>query len=148
MAKTDISFKNILVPYDGSSYSNNAFKKALDIAKADGSKIIVFMLIEEVYSTIMGYSGINNKVIKKQQSTAMNYSSKLKSVATNLGVPFTFKIKQGSNPVKEIINCATSYKCDLIVLGSHGRTGWSKLILGSVANGVVQHAKSAVLVVK
>jgi nucleotide-binding universal stress UspA family protein len=96
----------------------------------------------------MGYSGINNKVIKKQRSVATKYSSKLKSVATNLGVPFSFKIKQGSNPVKEIINFATSYKCDLIVLGSHGRTGWSKLILGSVANGVVQHAKSSVLVVK
>ena len=50
--------------------------------------------------------------------------------------------------VKEIVNFAKSKKFDLIVMGSHGRTGLNKLILGSVANGVAQQAKCSVMVVK
>lgn len=148
MAKVVMTFKNILVPYDASPYSGRAFRKALDIAKTDGSKIVVFTLIEGEYSAVMGYSKINPEVIKKQRSAAMKYISNLKLLAKNANVPFTFKIQQGTNPVKEIVKFTASHKCDLIVMGSHGKNAWNRLILGSVANGVVQRAKAAVMVVR
>jgi len=141
-------FKNILVPYDATSFANRAFRKALDIAKKDGSKITIFTVIEGEYSAIMGYSKINPQVIKKQQNVAKKYSYKLESTAKNSGVPISVKIKQGIKIVKEIINFAKSKKSNLIVMGSHGRTGLNKLILGSVANGVAQQAKCSVMVVK
>ena len=141
-------FKNILVPYDGTNFSNRAFQKALDIAKKDGSKITIFTVIEGEYSAIMGYSKINSQVIKKQQSTAKKYIYKLESSAKNSNVPISVKIKQGAIIVKEIINFAKSKKFNLIVMGSHGRTGLNKLILGSVTNGVAQQAKCSVMVVK
>jgi len=141
-------FKNILVPYDGTSFSNRAFRKALDIAKKDNSKITIFTVIEGEYSAIMGYSKINPQVIKKQQSAAKKYIYKLESSAKNSGVSITVKIKQGTKIVKEILDFAKSKKFNLIVMGSHGRTGINKLILGSVSNGVVQQAKCSVMVVK
>jgi len=141
-------FKNILVPYDGTSFSNRAFQKALDIAKKDNSKITIFTVIEGEYSAIMGYSKINPQVIKKQQSAAKKYIYKLESSAKNSGVSITVKIKQGTKIVKEILDFAKSKKFNLIVMGSHGRTGINKLILGSVSNGVVQQAKCSVMVVK
>jgi len=141
-------FKNILVPYDGTSFSNRAFQKALDIAKKDNSKITIFTVIEGEYSAIMGYSKINPQVIKKQQSAAKKYIYKLESSAKNNGVLITVKIKQGTKIVKEILDFAKSKKFNLIVMGSHGRTGINKVILGSVSNGVVQQAKCSVMVVK
>jgi len=137
-----------LVPYDGTSFSNRAFQKALDIAKKDNSKITIFTVIEGEYSAIMGYSKINPHVIKKQQSAAKKYIYKLESSAKNSGVSITVKIKQGTKIVKEILDFAKSKKFNLIVMGSHGRTGINKLILGSVSNGVVQQAKCSVMVVK
>jgi len=141
-------FKTILVPYDATSFSNRAFQKALDVAKKDGSKITIFTVIEGVYSAVGGFSKINPNVIKKQQSAAKKFIYKLESAAKNSNVPVSVKIKQGTLIVKEIINFAKSKKFDLIVIGSHGRTGLNKLILGSVANGVAQQAKCSVMVVK
>ena len=141
-------FKNILVPYDATSFSNRAFQKALDVAKKEGSKITIFTVIEGVYSAVGGFSKINPNVIKKQQNAAKKFIYKLESAAKNSNVSVSVKIKQGTLIVKEIINFAKSKKFDLIVIGSHGRTGLNKLILGSVANGVAQQAKCSVMVVK
>jgi nucleotide-binding universal stress UspA family protein len=141
-------FKNILVPYDGTNFSNRAFQRALDIAKKDGSKITIFTVIEGEYSAVRGFSKVNPQVIKKQQSAAKKYISKLESTAKNSDVSISVKIKQGAKIVKEIVNFAKSKKSNLIVMGSHGRTGLNKLILGSVANGIAQQAKCSVMVVK
>ena len=141
-------FKNILVPYDATSFSNRAFQRALDIAKKDGSKITIFTVIEGQYSAIMSYSKINLDIIKKQEKAAKKFIFALKSSAKKSNVPVFVKIKQGTTIVKEIVNFAKSKKFDLIVMGSHGRTGLNKLILGSVANGVAQQAKCSVMVVK
>lgn len=143
-----MAFKNILVPYDATSFANRAFQKALEIAKKDGSKITIFTVIEGEYSAILGYSKINPQVIKKQQRIAKKFIYKLESAAKNSNVPISVKIKQGTSIVKDILNFAKSKKSDLIIIGSHGRTGLNKLILGSVANGVVQQAKCSVMVVK
>ena len=59
-------FKNILIPYDATSFSNRAFQKALDIAKKDGSKITIFTVIAGEYSAIRGFTKINPQVIKTQ----------------------------------------------------------------------------------
>ncbi|MEM2160177.1 MAG: universal stress protein [Candidatus Nitrosotenuis sp.] len=57
-------------------------------------------------------------------------------------------ILESTQIVKTIVNYAKSHNSDLIVMGSHGRSGLDKLILGSVANGVLQRANCPVLVVK
>jgi len=141
-------FKNILVPYDGTNFSNRAFRKALDIAKKDGSKITIFTVIEGEYSAIRAYTRTNPEIIKKQENAAKKYIYKLEKTAKNLNIPISVKIKQGSSIIKEIISLANSKKSDLIVIGSHGRTGLNKFILGSVSNGVAQQAKCSVMVVK
>jgi nucleotide-binding universal stress UspA family protein len=141
-------FKNILVPYDATSFSNRAFRKALDIAKKDGSKITILTVVGGKYSAIRGFSKISPQIIKKQQRAAKKFIYNLESAAKSSNVSVSVKIKQGTIIVKEIINFAKSKKSDLIVIGSHGRTGLNKLILGSVANGVAQQVKCSVMVVK
>jgi len=144
-----MSFKNILVPYDASSYSERAFKNALEIAEKDNSKITVVTVIEGVYAATIGFTlKTNPEIIQKQIKAAEKFITKLKLASRKKGVSFSFKIIQGSAIVKTLINFTKSGKFDLVVMGSHGRTGFSKFVLGSVANGIAQHAKCPVLIVK
>ena len=76
------------------------------------------------------------------------YIEKLEKSAKKTNISFKFQIIKSSSTVNTIVTFAKSRKYDLIVMGSHGRTGLDKLILGSVANGVVQKSKCPVLVVK
>jgi nucleotide-binding universal stress UspA family protein len=68
-------------------------------------------------------------------------------VPTEARVPYEHHYLRGS-PVTEILNLAEVENVDLIVMGSHGRTGLSRLLMGSIAEGVMRQAKCPVLVVK
>jgi len=142
-------FKNILVPYDLSKQSNHAFKIALDMAKKYESKITVLTSIEgDSWHHKYYDSRADNELLRNQKKAATKYIERLEKEAKKGNVPFKFDIIKSTSTVKTIVDFAKSRKHDLIVMGSHGRTGLDKLILGSVANGVVQKSSCPVLIVK
>lgn len=142
-------FQNILVPYDLSKPANHAFKIALDMAKKYNSKITVLTSVEgDSWHHVYYDSRADNELIKKQKKAATAYISKLENLAKKANVPFKSQIIKSTSTVKTIVAFAKSRKHDLIVMGSHGRTGIDKLLLGSVANGVVQKSSCPVLIVK
>jgi len=143
-----MSFKEILVPFDGSSFAKRAYLRALDISQRHNSKITVIIVIKKEFPPIVGFSRMQPKLMKAHEKHAKKQIVNLKKIAEKRGVSFQSKIKQGTSIVKEIINFAKTKKFDLIVMGSHGRTGIKKLALGSVANGVIQHTKCPVMVTK
>lgn len=144
-----MSYSNIMVPYDASECSNRAFGHALEIAKKHESKITVVTVIEGVYAANIGFTTkIDPDVIKKQTKAAEKFIMKLKSAADREGVQFSLKILQGSSIVKTLVNFTKSKKFDLIVIGSHGRTGFNKFVLGSVSDGISCHVKCPVMIVK
>ena len=73
---------------------------------------------------------------------------RLEDMATKVGVSIKLQILKSTSVVNDIIKFSKSRKIDLIVMSSHGRTGIDKLILGSVANGVVQKTRCPVLLIK
>ena len=73
---------------------------------------------------------------------------KLEATANKAGVNIKLQILKSISVVKDITTFAKSRKMDLIVMSSHGRTGLDKVILGSVANGVVQRTRCPVLLIK
>ncbi len=142
-------FKNILVPYDLSKPSTRAFKVALDVAKKYGSSITVITCIEgDPWHHKFYDSRADAELLKKQKKAAADYISKLEESAKKANIPFKSRIIKAESIVKELVRFAKSHKFDLIVMGSHGRTGLDKLVLGSVANGVVQRVRCPVLLVK
>lgn len=143
-----MSFKEILVPYDGSSFAKRAYSRALDISQIHNSKITVIIIIKKEYPPIVGFSRMQPKLMKAHEKYAKKQIINLKGMAEKRGVPFQSKIKQGTSVVKEIINFTKTKRFDLIVMGSHGRTGFKRLALGSVANGVIQHTKCPVMVIR
>ncbi len=143
-------FKNILVPYDSSECSLRAFKIATEMVKKFNSKLTVVTVIPKSYLTIGRYSnvGYDEILLKEQRDSANSALSKLDSIAKKQGIDLAIDILESNSVVKQIVLFAKSEKFDLIVMGTHGRTGLSKLILGSVANGVSQRVSCNVLLIR
>ena len=142
-------FENILVPFDLSSPSNNAFKVALDIAQKYNSKITLLTCVEgDAWHHKFYDARADSELLKKQSRIATKYMEKLEDSANRAGVKIKLQILKSTSVVKDITTFAKSRKIDLIVMSSHGRTGLDKIILGSVANGVVQRSTIPVLLIK
>ena len=143
-----MEFKNILVAFDSSSYSYRAFRKALEVAE-EKSTVTIATVLTGFYQPSMGFS------VKYHQDELAKYTkvikktfSKLEKEAKKKNVKVTLRILQDPSVSVAIVNHVNSRKYDLVVIGSHGRTGLNKMILGSVANSVIQKVKCAVMVVK
>ncbi|MCJ8305978.1 MAG: universal stress protein [Nitrosopumilus sp.] len=141
--------RNILVPLDLSNQSTRAFKVALDVAEKYNSKVTILTCIEvDAWRHKYLDSRVNSQLVKKQSKVIKKYFEKLESLADKNNVSVKSQILTSKSTVKDIVNFAKSRKHDLVVIGSHGRTGFDKLLLGSVANGVSQKTKCHVLIVK
>jgi nucleotide-binding universal stress UspA family protein len=143
-------FKNILVPYDDSAYSIHAFKIAVDLAKKYDSKITIVTCLESDFRTPWyGYdSRASGSILKKQKEILQKSFSKLEVSAKKDKVTIISKILQDKSVVNAIVSFAKTQKIDLVVMGSHGRAGFDRFLLGSVANGVSQKVKCPVLIIK
>jgi nucleotide-binding universal stress UspA family protein len=147
--KITMAFSKILVPFDASTFSIKAFKTALDIAKKHGSEIHVLTCLEkENLGAWYKDKRINRKIINDAKNYAKDVLSNLEKDGKKLGIPVAIQIKEAKSISKEIAEYADSKKINLIVIGSHGQTGFNKIILGSVSNKVSQIAKCPVLIVK
>ena len=142
-------FQNILVPVDLSTQSTRAFKVALDIAKKRNSKITILTCLELDASHHLYYEARPSpQQIKKQSKVVKRHFETLESLAEKNNISIKSKILTSGSAVNNIVTFAKSQKHDLVVIGSHGRTGFDKLLLGSVANGVSQKTKCPILIVK
>jgi len=147
--KTNVSFKNILVAYDASGFANRAFKSALDVAKPDDGIITIATVVTGIFQPSIGFSMKSDKDLLKKQNKAMEkIFSNLKKTANKKGVVLSLKILRSPSVSKGILKYLNSHRFDLVVIGSHGRTGLNKVILGSVANEIVHKTNVPVMVVK
>ncbi|HOE52928.1 MAG TPA: universal stress protein [Methanomassiliicoccales archaeon] len=140
-----VLFKKILIPTDGSEYTKAAVRMGLEIAKASEAEVTALYVVDQTSfinfptdSTIISVYTL----LEKEGEEALEY---VKQEAERLGVKVTPRIEEGS-PSRKIVELSSEH--DLIVMGTLGRTGFSKLLLGSVAERVVRFAKCPVLVVR
>ncbi len=141
--------ENILVPVDGSEYSVKAFNVALDIAKKFEARISVLACLEkENISAWCINKTAHMQIIKDAEKFARDFISKLEKTAKDANISISVDIIETKSIPKEINNFAISKKIDLIVMGSHGRTGFNQFLLGSVSNAVSHTAKCPVLIIK
>jgi nucleotide-binding universal stress UspA family protein len=144
-----MEFKKILVAYDSSGFSNRAFKKALEIAEPYTSKITIATVITGIYQPSMGFSmKYSKELLEKHTKILKKIFAKLQAESKKKNLSLSFKILHDPSVSKAILNYVNSNNFDLVVIGSHGRTGLNKIILGSVANDVAHRANCSVMVVK
>ena len=138
-------YKKILVPTDGSEFAVKAQRHALFLAKVSGAEIVAVSVTEnnfvnglplddEVYQL--------NQILNERSEENLKEFDKLNE--DNIKV--THVVREGS-PAKVILEVSKEENVDLIVMGSSGKSGFDRFIMGSVADKVVNSAKCAVLVV-
>lgn len=156
---TSVSIKKILVPVDGSKPSDKAAEYAIDIANTRKASIVVVHVMHlPAYafapSPIEGMptpvvTAIPVTISSGERKMAEDYLNRVKEMAKKSGVSVETKIIENQpSIVHAITEFAEKEKCDLIVMGTKGRTGIKRFLLGSVASGVVTYAPCPVLVVR
>lgn len=141
-------FQNILVAYDDSPFSHRAFKVALDIAQHYKSKVTIVWFIEVYSAGWFGKDSAEVAELSLVHKTVKQKLSKLESVAKKKGVSIQSYSINSTSVAKPLIKFATSKKIDLLVLGSHGHSGFNRLFLGSVSESIKQRARCPVLIIK
>lgn len=148
-----MSWKTILVPHDFSSSANHAAALARDEAKAHGAKILLLHVIDLPHqlqpdTAIVPDTG--GSPISVKDYAVGSADAHLKDIAERLGkdgAHASWFVRVG-NPVDEITRFVDDNGVDLVVVGTHGRTGFAHLLLGSVAERVVRLAPCPVLTVR
>jgi len=140
-----MAFKNILVPTDGSEFTKPAIDRAIELAKAVGGSITAIYVIDHtVFGNIPMDSSVTSvyDMMNKEGHEATAY---VRNLCAKNGVEAKELIVEGA-PVKSIVSVSGDY--DIIVMGTLGRTGFAKLMMGSVAERVVRYAKCPVMVIR
>ena len=140
---TTVGWKKILIATDGSKFSEAATEKAIDFAGSYGGELMI-MSVVDVPAEFYGESpdAWDNLVVKAQA-----YVDKAKQRAEVSGVKVQAFVREAET-WQAIIDMAREKKADTIIMGSHGRTGLKRLLMGSVTEKVIGHAPCPVLVVK
>ena len=136
------------MPYDGSNYSNNAFKVALEIAIKFRSKITVVTCLFRPPEEEPFYISEHAKIIDELRNNAIVELQKLQKIAAMKKIPVEARVMSCSSVVEILTTFVNTNKVDLIVMGTRGRTGFKPLLLGSVSVGVSQYATCPTLLVK
>jgi nucleotide-binding universal stress UspA family protein len=136
-----LSWENILLATDGSTCCDNALARALEIAQERGAKLNV---VTVVYTNDEFYA-VGQDVVKELYQEADKVLDKVRKWAGDLGVQAELFVRDGE-PHQAITDMATEISASLIVMGSHGRKGLTRLLMGSVTERVIGYAECPVLV--
>ncbi|NTU94010.1 MAG: universal stress protein [Chlorobiaceae bacterium] len=141
-----ITIKSILCPLDFSNASKNAFRYACEFAKSMGSKIYLLHIVEPrpmAADMTLTYIPVEEDLEK----AAREDLEPLVADAKQQGVDIQADVMIGI-PAEVILQQIVDFDVSLLIMGSHGKTGLSRLLMGSVAEGVVRKAGVPVLIVK
>ncbi len=143
-------YQRILVPIDGSATSERALDEAIKFAQQQNSRIELVHVLEDIW-----YFDNENYLNYAELVQTMRYSGeKILAQAQNkflqAGVMVDIRLleAQGERVANVIINEAKNSQADLIIIGTHGRSGFSRMLMGSIAEGVVRMAHIPILLIR
>ena len=141
------TIRRVLVPVDFSDTAKHALAYGADIAKNFGAELELLHVYQLPMVTLPdGAVLASAEYISRLTASIQTELDRLAATAKELGVSVKTKLLEGA-PHECIVKTATDGKADMIVIGTHGRTGLTRLLLGSVAERVVRTAECPVLTV-
>jgi nucleotide-binding universal stress UspA family protein len=143
-AKSQIGWQKILVTTDGSKYSKAAVERAINYAKAYGSELTAVAVVDAPAEL----SGVAPGAVEDMIKKAKRYVEEVKSQADSAGLKAETFVLEGEEAYRKITDFAAGHHINIIVMGSHGRKGLSKLLIGSVAEKIIGYAHCPVLIAK
>jgi len=142
-------YKHILIATDGSDLAGRAVEQGLTLAKTLGSKVTAVTVTEPWTAAVSGEWAVAFPVEEYEKAAAANAKKILDTVsetAARLGVACETVHVKDQFAAEGIVEEAKSRNCDLIVMGSHGRRGFAKFVLGSQATRVLTHSTTPMLI--
>jgi len=135
---------NILVPLDGSEFSEKALLHACDLAKNYQGNLLLLYVVEKSFSINLLDRKEYLTILRKFGNKILN---KGKEITMNKGIDSEIILKEG-NIVNEIIKIAKNKKCNLIIVGNKGLGATSRFFLGSVSGKLANNSPCSLLIVK
>ncbi|MFB3948272.1 universal stress protein [Aeromonas veronii bv. sobria] len=140
------SIKTLLCPVDFSQMSRAVLDYAVFMAQSHQAQLKLIHVVDQLHG-FDSYKILHMTAIQITHEMERQARTQLKELVATLPIPATFDIRFG-RAADEIVIQAKEDEVELIVMGSHGRSGISHLLVGSVAESVVRHAPCPVLVVR
>ena len=144
------SFKNvkkILIPIDGSDYSMRAAEYGISIAKMLDAQITVVYVIDQILLDQILKVTDSEDVELELKKDGQQYINYVLGIAEKEGVKAASLLVKG-RPFDQIVHLAKEQNMDLIVMGTYGLRGAERILIGSVAERVIEYSPCPVLVVK
>jgi universal stress protein A len=141
-----ITIKSILCPMDFSDASKNAYRYACEFAKSMGSKVILLNVIEPrpiAADMTLNYVPLEEDLAAAVREDFIPMVDKAKAMGIDVSADVIIGI-----PAEVILQQTVDFDVSMLIMGSHGKTGLSRLLMGSVAEAVVRKAQVPVLIVK
>ncbi len=141
-------FKHILVPVDGSPTAQQAVGRAAALARAFGSRVTAVYVIDPYPFTGLGsdFAYGQAEYLGAAKAEAAEATEAARATLAAAGVAVETQVIESHAIWRGILDTASTLGADLIVMGSHGRRGLEKLVLGSVAQRVLSHAALPVFI--
>lgn len=140
-------YEDVLVPTDGSKGTNRAVEHALSISeKYDATAHVLYVVNTSAYSTLPADSNWES-ITAALEDEGEEATGEIASQLQDAGVEVETNVEEGV-PHKTILSYADEKDVDLIVMGTHGKTGLDRLLLGSVTEKVVRASERPVLTVR
>ena len=146
--ETDASYDRILVPTDGSEGATHAAEHAVTIAERYGATLHVVSVVNLVEEG--GYfsaGGVSDEFVDRLDAAAREWIDELVATAEDAGLATGTDVIHGT-PSAEIVGYAADHDIDLVVMGTHGRTGLDRYLVGSVTEHVLRSASVPLLTVR
>lgn len=142
----DKVLRKILIATDGSEAAEKAASFGVQIAGLSGAKVYAVYVIDTTPYYSIPLDQVWSKEVYEQLETLGNeITSSLENTAKTAGLEAESLVLKG-DPAERIVNFAEDQSVDMIIVGSHGMGGFERLVIGSVSEKVVRHAKVPVLV--
>lgn len=141
-------FDRILIPTDGSEEVRPAVEMALGLAQTHDATLHVLFIVDQptsVSGTGEGFSGLDS-LLDSLEEEGHQVTNAVAEQADDRDVKTELAVRRG-NPHDDIVSYADKHDIELIVIGTHGRTGVKRALLGSVTEDVVRHSEIPVLTV-
>jgi nucleotide-binding universal stress UspA family protein len=140
-------YKKILVPLDGSELAKKALDQAEQLARVFNAEIILLQVVP--FMPIYGSPELVTPLIvdEKQKESVERYLHHLSEELKGKGLRVTPMVRTGQQVAVEIIDFAKESGADLIVMCTHGRSGFTRWVLGSVAHKVITRAETPILLI-
>jgi nucleotide-binding universal stress UspA family protein len=144
-------YRKILITTDGSAVSKQTACAGVDFAQQMGAEVLALFVAPDyqypVYVEIIPPSyPSESEYHSRMQQVGNEHLAPLLEKARSLGIPAVGVVAFSDATALKIAEVAKEQQCDLIFMGSHGRSGWGQLLLGSVTNKVLSHTAKPVLV--